>query len=242
MRSNKNRALNKIKLSDVTLVCIDGRRDLFHIKDSINALKYSKFNIDFFKCILFSPKSTLSDLPTKNLLKNLGIDLVNFEGDSILHYNNFVIKKLNNFIDSNFVLIVQSDGFVLNPHLWQDKFLNFDYIGAPWEHRIIQSSNIISPKVKQSMSYSLVGNGGFSLRSKKLLIETQNSNFEIINEDAYICAENFKYFNQKSINFAPIELAKYFSWDHVGSVDISKLFGFHSATFKKKAIKYVNIT
>ena len=63
--------------------------------------------------------------------------------------------------------------------LWDPKFLNYDYIGALWPH------------YKENQ----VGNGGFSLRSKKLLEssrklieENPDYNLPLI-EDDYICRE-----------------------------------------------------
>ena len=52
-------------------------------------------------------------------------------------------------INTDFCLVVQYDGKVSDPDLWNDDFLNYDYIGAAWTD-------------------GYVGNGGFTLRSKKL--------------------------------------------------------------------------
>ena len=30
------------------------------------------------------------------------------------------------------MLIVQDDGFIINKNLWDEEFLSYDYIGAPW--------------------------------------------------------------------------------------------------------------
>lgn len=43
-----------------------------------------------------------------------------------------MIKELNKYIETDYVLIVQYDGFILNPKAWMDEFLEYDYIGAPW--------------------------------------------------------------------------------------------------------------
>ena len=47
-------------------------------------------------------------------------------------YSNFVVHKLNSYIDTDFVLLIQYDGFILNPSAWQAEYLKYDYIGAPW--------------------------------------------------------------------------------------------------------------
>jgi hypothetical protein len=54
--------------------------------------------------------------------------------------------------------VVQYDGMAANKMHWSDDYYNYDYIGAPWPDRFTW----IRPEEK-------VGNGGFSLRSMKLI-------------------------------------------------------------------------
>ena len=93
-------------------------------------------------------------------------------------YSLFVLYVLGHFIETEFALIVQDDGWVLSGRNWRSEFLQYDMIGAPdhlgvvrtatdmtfyrgfqWEHMI----------GKPGMRVDVVYNGGFSLRSKKLL-------------------------------------------------------------------------
>lgn len=67
-------------------------------------------------------------------------------------YSHFCIKELDKYFDTEFVLLTQHDAWVLDGDAWDDDFYNYDYIGAPWLY--VDGRNI--------------GNGGFSLRSKKL--------------------------------------------------------------------------
>src|SRR5262245_741264 len=48
-------------------------------------------------------------------------------------YSHFILKSLFEHVHTDFCLIVQPDGFVLNERAWKDKYFAFDYIGAPWE-------------------------------------------------------------------------------------------------------------
>jgi len=129
-------------------------------------------------------------------------------------YSHFVLKKLHEYIQTDFVLIVQWDGYVINGEKWDDEFYKFDYIGAPWYWH------------KDGMN---VGNGGFSLRSKKLLVATSSNDnpfIENMNEDEQIC----RYYRSKlisnySIAYAPEELAHKFSYER--SLPNSPTFGFH---------------
>ena len=92
-------------------------------------------------------------------------------------YSQFVLQELHKYIKTDFVLMVQWDGWVINPNAWQDAFLDYDYIGAVW------------PWHPEGLR---VGNGGFSLRSKKLLELTADPRFvyKNKNEDDLICHFN----------------------------------------------------
>ena len=80
--------------------------------------------------------------------------------------------NLNNYIDSDFVLIIQDDGHIVNPHLWDNEFLNYDYIGAPWpnnkkwKNRFSKYDEKVSSNIIRNFNLNNIGNGGFSLRSK----------------------------------------------------------------------------
>lgn len=134
-----------------------------------------------------------------------------------VEYNQFMLKDLNNHIDTDYVLVIQYDGFIINGHYWSSDFLKYDYIGAPWPfHNRYQ-----------------VGNGGFSLRSKKLLESCLDKNIELVEnnteflEDDTICRYYRSYLELKyNINFAPIDIATKFSYEH-GTQIPSQLFGFH---------------
>ena len=67
-------------------------------------------------------------------------------------YSQFVLKELGAHIATDYALVVQWDGYVIDGDAWADEFWNYDYIGARWPH--VQGE-------------FRVGNGGFSLRSEK---------------------------------------------------------------------------
>jgi len=60
-------------------------------------------------------------------------------------------------IDTQFTLVTQWDGYVINAEAWTEEFLDYDYIGARWIGDVVKAAG--SPP-----EYN-VGNGGFSLRS-----------------------------------------------------------------------------
>lgn len=148
-------------------------------------------------------------------------NVVNIEEiDSIEAYSQFIIKELYKYVDTDYVLIIQYDGFVLNPEAWQDDFLKFDYIGSPclWG----------------------IGNGGFSLRSKKLLdILGADSHFTHYHpEDLVICKTYRRYLESKGMKFATSEIAHIFGVENDFWKD---QFGFHNADISSYDIeKYAN--
>ena len=150
----------------------------------------------------FGAVKLLTSLPSSSSHK-VEIDPIT----SISQYSTFILKELYKYIDSEFALIVQHDGFILNPDAWDDEFLAYDYIGAPWY-------------TKETGELS-VGNGGFSLRSRKLFEFTAKDDFISVdeadttrhahNEDWIICKLRREYVESKGIRFAPVELAHRFS-------------------------------
>jgi hypothetical protein len=127
-------------------------------------------------------------------------------------YSKFILQELHKHIHTDFVLIVQWDGYIINPDAWSPLFLDYDYIGAVWHWH---------PENRR------VGNGGFSLRSKKLCELTAQPEFVYtdLNEDDLICHVNRDYLEGKGMKFAPEELARYFSFER--ELSNIKTFGFH---------------
>ena len=145
---------------------------------------------------------------------------------SLNDYSKFCIQFGNIWPDDSYALFCQYDGYPINIDNWDDRFLDYDYIGSPWG--------------TDRPNHKRVGNGGFSLRSAKLLKIVSN----IIPlydwpEDLMICDIFGDILqNEYNIKFAPIDLAIKFSYE----VDIperktklNESFGFHD--FKCGPIK-----
>jgi len=127
----------------------------------------------------------------------------------------YTIPKL---VKTSHLLITQWDSWVLRPDLWNPEFTNYDYIGAPWD---------MGPKGL------VVGNSGFSLRSKRLMdfmIEhKQEFPLQLSGEDAQLSLVYRAKLEDAGFTWAPIELAKSFSMEgnacrHESPMDS---FGFH---------------
>lgn len=113
-------------------------------------------------------------------------------------YSNFMIRHLAKYVRTPHALVVQWDGYMLNPDAWRDEFLRFDYIGSPWNNFRM-----------------LGGNGGFTLRSKRLLDTLANHPFgdSPHPEDNYICQRHGQELQAMGIKFCSPEFSKWFSYE-----------------------------
>ena len=131
-------------------------------------------------------------------------------------YANLMLKGVAEHVTTSHALYVQWDGIAYRPELWTDDYLQYDYIGAPWPW---------------GADNRKVGNGGFSLRSKRLLDICASDPLislteqEPIAEDNIIAVHNRAYLEEQySIRFAPLAVAEQFSFE-LGHMRNS--FGFH---------------
>src|SRR3990167_8493029 len=51
---------------------------------------------------------------------------------NINDWNRKIIYELSSYIDTDFALLIHGDGYVINPSAWSDRFLDYDFVGAPW--------------------------------------------------------------------------------------------------------------
>lgn len=143
-------------------------------------------------------------------------------------YNRFMLRELHAHVDTAFCLVVQADGFILDPRRWTDAFLDHDYIGAPLPE-------VVPGREPVALGAHRVGNGGFSLRSRALLqvaagIDLDALDVALPSEDVVICHYERARFEAAGLRFAPLGLAARFAIEHpVGLPDHSpgRTFGFH---------------
>lgn len=127
------------------------------------------------------------------------------------YYSRFMLGALFKHIETSHALCIQWDGFVLNGQSWDPQFLNYDYIGAVW------------PQFSDGYN---VGNGGFSLRSRRLLRACRDLPFDSrISEDIAISRRYRAQLEGQGIRFAPDEVARAFAYER--TAPSGREFGFH---------------
>ncbi len=187
----------RIDLGNVSLVCVETRRHTLALHALEQCLRQARFK----ECLLLSP--TAPALPG-------GIQHVPIADiKNVAAYSDFIVGKLGDCFSGEHVLIVQWDGFILDAKRWDARFLHYDYIGAPW------------PDAEKT-----VGNGGFSLRSRKLwdaLREVAPTTTHP--EDACICIDYRSQLEAHGIRFAPYSIATGFAWE--AAEPETPTFGFH---------------
>jgi Protein of unknown function (DUF5672) len=219
--------MKKRQLADITLLSVSS----INLNNTIYALWRSSRRLDFAAIKLIGverpkrmPKWLAFEVAQDNLLK------------SINDYSHYCLYNLWRHVDTPFCLKIHADGYVINPKKWDDDFLKWDYIGAPWQ---IRGDAYIDP----FGNHQRVGNGGFNLRSKKVLEVPLRTHIEWnVNqsdyykhmgennfaEDGNICVHNRHIFEASGVKFAPLDIALKFSVEQkVLEYRGVKTFGYH---------------
>jgi hypothetical protein len=189
-----------LNLNNVTLLCVETREpDLAHW-----AIDKCLSGTQFAKVVLIT---NLDRLGTKRA------DIEYVQAPQIKttkDYSELLLTGLDQYVEGSHVLVIQWDSFVIHPELWTSSFLTYDYIGGVWPHH----------------PTTAVGNGGFSLRSVKLLQAMKKPGFMKKHpEDYCICVDNKEFLAQEcGIRIAPTGVAEQFA---VERSPWHPAFGFH---------------
>ncbi len=199
-------------VNKIELICIDGRleaRPWLCVEHCLRVMPPGFFS----SARIYSPAP-----PELSRFEQGNVSWHHLEPGDIHAYSRFCIKNLAGAVQGTHVLVVQNDGYILRPDLWNPAWLQYDYIGAPWRLMVAGGD-----KRKR------VGNGGFSLRSRRLLDECSQLDYdEGVAEDIQICQTRRHTLLFRGIRFAPLEIARRFSVEKVDPK--GPTFGFHGAT------------
>lgn len=205
----------RLDLRTVSLLCVETRRHAL----AVAAMRRCMALARFAQCRLLSPGAPV--LPEG--IEHLPIpDLAGIEA-----YSDFMVRQLGACFDAEHVLVVQWDGFAIDGAAWDRAFLDYDYIGAPWND-----------------AARTVGNGGFSLRSRRLcaaLAELEPPRTHP--EDACICRDLRPQLEARGLRFAPSALAERFAFEEprpgFPTFGFHGLFNFHHVMPDPELVEFV---
>jgi hypothetical protein len=204
--------MENYSLNDITTVCVD----CINVERALNAFKQNKIT-----GIVTKKQKLLTSLLDNQIID--GVEIIKIpELPTLHHYSYFMVKALAGYIDTAYALIIQWDGYVLKGANWKNEFFKYDYIGAPWHNEWKKDHPYWNKN-----NTNEVGNGGFSLRSKRLLdfLASSSAITQIHPEDWAICKTYYNYLIEQKFKFAPTEMAYKFAVD---GIPWDGQFGFHS--------------
>ncbi len=212
-------------LSRVTLVAVDGTTKP---AATFASLLGSARRLPFARVLLLSPA------PPDGLAKAIvPVDWVAIPPLSLKGYNQFCLAELHRYIETSHSLTVQADSRIVNPAAWDDAWLDYDYIGAPW------------PPGHTGTPYR-VGNSGFCLRSRRLLRATADLPNESYvwrgqvkpssRDDVIACVMFRPHLEALGLRFAPVEVAARFAFESPTpeAPTLTGQFGTHELRAKKR--------
>jgi hypothetical protein len=228
------------KTPSLGITCIETR----DITKAVRAVERTAQCISADCLYWFSNSAYPRSLPGTEIVNVMIPSFTNFFED----INRICLRLVPKVVTTDFNLTVQPDGFAINPQAWDDRFWEYDYIGAPWPWMWGGGPYWPGP---------IVGNGGFSLRSRKLYRALQDldikwqladwSSDQRINRREYYTpgAAGEKHLvedilislwyrdqleNEFGIRFCPPELANKFSVETASAFTqywLGRSFGFH---------------
>jgi hypothetical protein len=148
-----------------------------------------------------------------------GSKWVKIEPIDQVEYSRIIFKDLAGYIETDHFMCIQYDGMPIDGSCWSDNYLNYDFIGAAWPW---------------GASNRRVGNGGFSVRSRrlaelcadpKLVFNPPGHGDNNYMEDLHICVMYADYLESQGIKYAPVSLANNFSAEIPGGR--FNTYGFH---------------
>lgn len=157
----------------------------------------------------------------------------------LFDYSNFILKSLGDYIDTDYVMIIQYDGFATNKNYFNETYFNYDFIGSyttvnhPPLLRFLKETRTID---LATQSWYNIG-GGFSLRSKKILDalkddRIQESVYNYVSNSQHNCEDIFVTILYKDllekeygITYAPADICLDFSSEIL--IGYESCLGFH---------------
>lgn len=200
-----------LELPDVSLTMFDGVGDA----RSARAVNLACEGIRYGEVVYISPTR-----PEGITVPYRFIQIPRFDYANAMRFQS---RTMGEFCTTGYQLSIEWDGYPINPHHWEDGFLDWDYVGAPWP-----------PSLVEGATASVVGNGGCVLRSRRF-IEALRDAPEHTDEsgDVYWCQNPgvLATLEAAGCRFAPIDVAMRFAFEsplpEIPFWSPRQSFGFH---------------
>lgn len=211
----------KLDLLKITAICLQGRKSDFDNNLISRVKKNLTYMTHFFN---FKEIIYISDINPEVE----GVKFIHTDPISYYEYNKWCLHNISDYINSDYALLFQDDGWPINPECWSDEFLDYDYVGAPIGAE--QKGVMFHPEDR-------IGGGGFTLRSKRFMEFTKNFEFldeqgKTPNEDTFItCMIRNEIFNN-GMKICPYNIARKFvvQMPIDNNHTIYNSFGYHGRT------------
>lgn len=218
----------KIDLPSVTSIVVHSTDDAYELGRLARIARWHRRFLRFGKEVWFTTGEPPID----------GVEWRRIEPytDHPRQYSHWCVRDLHREIDTTHLMISQWDGFAVCPEQWTDEFLGVDYVGGPtWQGHQWSRRN----RPRGAASQDAVGNGGFSIRSRRLheIASTMLDPEHPMSpwEDFYLCVVLRDRLEGEGLRFASLPLGWRFAQNYHANLPITDRFGFHGHTVLSQA-------
>jgi hypothetical protein len=146
----------KLQLPDVTVFSFCWGTE--HVEKSLRAMLIAMDQVDFKRHVLITDSSK-TDLSLfgqvidrhKIEVCDMSVDLndnMSNDDKNRVGFNQSFIQQTNKYIFDDFCLNIQHDSTIIDIEKWDNRFMDYDYIGAPWPMHIIQASDMVAGRIE----------------------------------------------------------------------------------------------
>ena len=185
-----------LRLPSVTLTLYEGRAyELASL-----AIKDMMSRIEFAEVIVYSDRKPSVD----------GVRWIETPPAPREHSTEMVTEWSGRAVNTPHFIQAQWDSGILQPEMWSDEFLEYDFVGAPWG----------------MVGDNLVGCGGFALYSRRLIghLFENRDRFPSHASDTFLCRVYRQALEKDGFRWPSVEVANRFAYERCGN---KKAFGYH---------------